>query len=241
MSNMTSLGLRNPLGAVRVASSLERELTDLKLTVTTHDDLRMLVAVKQSVRQEVVSPYFDPSVNEAGGNRFLWMQLNDDKGQIVGLQAFRVDDVNSSLADWGPSYTIGLYMRRQEMLVPLLASPPAGSISERIRGRLVYHGELWIDRSVKARRVVEVFGRLGLLLTLVRWNPDAVWALASQTMATRGHLNRMGFGYIERGFFSWQWGPEGADDVEWIAIAERRGLEQLIEEMLTTPQQYQLA
>jgi hypothetical protein len=60
-------------------------------------------------------------------------------------------------------------------------------------------------------------------------------------MATRGHLNRMGFGYIERGFFSWQWGPDGADDVEWIAIAERRGLEQLIEEMLTTPQQYQLA
>lgn len=238
---MNTVGLRNPLGATRVVSSLERELHEQGLSVSTHDDLRQLAALKQSVRQETVAPYFDQSVNNTQGNRFFWMQLLDEQGQTVGLQAFRLDNVNSSLADWGPTYTIGLYMRRQEVLVPLLASPPSGSISEQIRGNLVYHGELWIDRKVKARRVVEVFGRLGMLLALLRWNPDAIWALASQTMATRGHLNRMGFSYIERGFFSWQWGPEGADDVEWIAIAERRGLEQLIEEMLITPQQYQLA
>jgi hypothetical protein len=77
----------------------------------------------------------------------------------------------------------------------------------------------------------------GLLLSLIRWNPDAVWALTSQTMATHGHLNRMGFNYLERGFFRWQWGSDDMDAVEWIAIAERRGLEQMVEEMLTTPQQ----
>ena len=123
------------------------------------------------------------------------------------------------------------------MLIPSHASPPRGSIAERISGKLVYHGELWVDRMTRNRRIVEIFGRLGMLLSMLRWNPDAIWALASQTMATRGHLNCMGYSYLERGYFRWQWNTEGIDPVEWVAIIERSGLEQMIEEMLTTPRQ----
>jgi hypothetical protein len=234
---MSRDGLRDPLGAARVVAGLAEELERLGAAPTMNEDLAAFAAVKRQVRDEAPSPFFDPAVNDSGSGRFFWMQLSDPKGAAIGLQAFRIDHVNSSLADWGPSYTIGLYMRRQEVLVPLHPSPPRGSISERINGRLVYHGELWIDRNVRNRRIVEVFGRLGMLISLLRWNPDAIWALASQGMATHGHLNRMGFTYLERGFFRWQWVSEGIDDVEWVAIAERQGLEQMVEEMLTTPQQ----
>lgn len=234
---MSKDGLRDPLGAAKVVASLAQELTDLGFTPAMHEDLAQFAAVRQQVRQDQVAPFFDPAVNDVSLSRFFWMQLVSVEGQTIGLQAFRIDSVDSNLADWGPSYTIGLYMRRQEVLVPLHPSPPKGSISERIRGRLVYHGELWIDRTIRNRRIVELFGRLGMLLALLRWNPDAIWALASQSMATHGHLNRMGFGYLERGFFRWQWGAEGIDPVEWVAIAERSALEQMVEEMLTTPQQ----
>ena len=230
-------GLRDPLGAAKVVAGLAHELTSLGFTPAMYEDLAQFSAVRQRVRNEPVAPFFDPAVNEASDSRFFWMQLTNNEDQTIGLQAFRIDSVDSNLADWGPSYTIGLYMRRQEVLVPLHPSPPRGSISERIRGRLVYHGELWIDRAIRNRRIVEQFGRLGMLLALIRWNPDAIWALASQSMATHGHLNRMGFGYLERGFFRWQWGSEGMDPIEWVAIAERSGLEQMVEEMLTTPQQ----
>jgi hypothetical protein len=230
-------GLRDPLGAAKVVANLADELAALGCQTSMDDDLARFASVRERAREDRVSPFFDPSVNDDSDYRFFWMQLSNKEGQCIGLQAFRIDSVDSSLADWGPSYTIGLYMRRQEVLVPLYPSPPRGSISERIKGRIVYHGELWIDRNIRNRRIVELFGRLGMLLALLRWNPDAIWALASQSMATHGHLNRMGFGYLERGFFRWQWGSEGIDPVEWVAIAERQGLEQMVEEMLTTPQQ----
>ncbi|MBI3672334.1 MAG: hypothetical protein HY245_02690, partial [Rhizobiales bacterium] len=154
---------------------------------------------------------------------------------------FRLDRIDSNLAEWCGTYTIGLYMRRQEILVPLHPAPPRGSLAEKIGGRLAYQGELWIEQHVRNRRVMEQFGRLGMLLALVRWNPDAMWALSSQAMATHGHLTRMGYASLERGFFRWQWFSEGIDPVEWVAISERRSLEQLVEEMLTTPQQSQQA
>lgn len=234
---MKNHGLRDPLGTARVIAALAGELEQSGFTPAMNEDLAGFGMTKQSVRQEKPSPFFDPTVNAAGGNRFFWMSLADGSGATVGLQAFRIDSVDSSLADWAPSYTIGLYMRRQEILVPLHPSPPRGSISERINGRLVYHGEIWIDRAIRNRRIFEIFGRLGMLLSLIRWNPDAIWGLASQSMATHGHFTRMGYGYLERGFFRWQWESEGIEAVEWVVIAERSGLEQIVEEMRTTPQQ----
>lgn len=233
---MSQQSLQDPLGISRVVSALDTELAESGLSVTFIEDLESFSIAKQAMREEAASPFFDPVINEQGGGRFFWMLLTNSEGKKVGIQAFRLDVINSSLADWAPSYTIGLYMRRQEVLVPMHPSPPRGTIAERIKGRVVYHGELWIDRSIRNRRVVEVFGRLGMLLALLRWNPDAIWALASQSMATHGHLNRMGFTYLERGFFRWQWGGEGIDNVEWVAIAERSALEAMVDEMLTTPQ-----
>jgi hypothetical protein len=234
-------GLRDPLGIARVICDLTCELAELGMRPEARDDFGALAALKLELRQTPVAPFFDPQINQFGGQRAFWMRLSDKTGMTVGLQAFRIDIIETSLADWAASYTIGLYMRRQEVLVPSHASPPRGSISERITGRLAYHGELWIDRSVRNRRVVDAFGRLGLMLSLVKWHPDAVWALTSQAMATRGHLNRMGFTYLERGFFRWQWGSDDMDAVEWVAIAERAALEQTVDEMLTTPQQSQQA
>ncbi len=234
---MRTPGLRDPLGTAKVIAALADELELLGYTPSTNDDLAAFGAVKQAVRDERASPYFDSAVNASATGRFFWMSLADQSGATVALQAFRIDSVDSSLAEWAPSYTIGLYMRRQEILVPMHPSPPRGSISERINGRLVYHGEIWINKAIRNRRIFEVFGRLGMLLALIRWNPDAVWGLASQQMATHGHFTRMGYGYLERGFFRWHGEADGIDAVEWVVIAERSGLEQIVEEMRTTPQQ----
>ena len=165
------------------------------------------------------------------------MSLLDKTRATIGLQAFRVDSVDSSLAEWAPSFTIGLYMRRHEMLVP---PHPVAAARQHRREDQRKAGVPWrvLDRSgIRSRRIVEIFGRLGMLLALIRWNPDAIWALASQSIATHGLFNRMGYGYLERGFFRWQWDSDGMDSVEWVAIAERSSLEQMVEEMRTTPQQ----
>jgi hypothetical protein len=84
----------------------------------------------------------DQDVCDFSQERAFWMQLLDSDGQTVGLQAFRCDMIDTSLADWLPNYMIGVYMRRQEIMMPSHPKPPNGSISWKLRGKLVYEGEL---------------------------------------------------------------------------------------------------
>ena len=234
-------GLQDPLGAARLVTDLKNDLAELGFDVRVAADLVEFNALKLQLRGERAHPYHDPEICGLPRDRAFWMSIADNSGRVVGIQAFRLDYVTTSLADWAPAYTIGLYMRRQEIMVPMHAMPPQNSISERIRGRLVYHGELWIDSEFRKLRLSHRFGRLGLLLCLLKWQPDAIWALAAESMALNGGMLRLGYTHLERGFFRWQWVSEGIDPIEWVAIAERSGLEQMVNEILTTPQQSLLA
>ena len=70
-----------------------------------------------------------------------------------------------------------------------------------------------------------------MLLAMVKWQPEAIWALTGQSMATRGHMVRMGYGHLEQSFLTWEWEPDGAEQAEWIGVALRRHLEFSIAEL----------
>jgi len=231
---MTKLGLVDPLATVRVCGAMIEELAGFGLSVSTCSNLEALNTARTSARGSPVSPYFDGAVTQLTADRCLWLKATDGSGAIMGLQAFRLDEVTTSLADWGISYFIGVYMRRQELMVPSHPAPPEGSIAERLHGRLVYHGELWLNPAVKNRRAFERFSRLGLMLCLVKWNPDAIWGLASHQMASHGHVGRIGYCHLERGFQRWLWKSDGIDPVEYLAVAERENLEQMVAEEIAT-------
>jgi hypothetical protein len=228
---MTQLCLQDPFGTVKVCAYLNKTLEQLGYSISISSVPEELNEAKLVARQEQLTPYFDPTVCSFSPERFFWMKLISATGKITGLQAYRYDYVDTSLAEWGPSYIIGLYMRRMELLVPTHSDPPRNSISRRLRGKLVYHGEFWVDPQARNRKILELFSRLGMILSLIKWNPDAIWALCSKTMAAHGHPNRMGYTYLEGGFLRWKWTSEEDYHVEWLNVAERLAIEQMINEM----------
>jgi hypothetical protein len=231
---MKKAGLANPLGAARASSALADELADAGFTFHTSSDMKAFNDAKMRWRGFPVAPmhYYETAV--FGNERAMWTSLTNAQGETVGLQAFRYDEIDTNLADWCVTYMIGVYMRRQELMVPTHAQPPAGSIAERLTGKLVYHGEIWIDKQIKNRKVFEIFVRLGLILALIKWRPDAIWGLASAQMAGHGHFTRVGYPVLERGFLRWQWASEGIDPVEYLVAVERPSLEAMVEELLAT-------
>ncbi len=231
---MYSKGLQNPLGIAKICASLEAQLLEVGYRVQLSTDFKALDSEKFALRGDRVGPMHDCTVCDFSMERAFWVKLIDVSGQIVGLQAYRCDYVDTSLADWLPNYMIGVYMRREELMMPSQTSPPQGSISWRMRGRLVYEGELWLAKAVKARNVFDAFARLGMMLSIVKWNPDAIWGLASQQMARHGHVGRIGYTILERGFLRWQWAPKDVDPVEYLAAIERPAMEQMVEDMLVT-------
>jgi hypothetical protein len=228
---MRNVGLVQPLAAARAATLLESELLAMKLTVNVSNDMVELDTLKRHVRHIPVAPMHHHAVGVFDRERAFWMSMTDQAGDVVGLQAFRFDHIDTHLADWCVNYMIGVYMRQNELMVPAYSKPPEGSIAERLTGRLVYHGELWMAKQLKNRRAFEVFARLGLILSVIKWRPDAIWGLASAQMAGHGHLTRVGYTILERGFLRWQWASDGIDPSEYLVAAELSSLESLIEEM----------
>jgi hypothetical protein len=231
---LSNRGLHNPLGIARLCAQLEDELRQAGFKVELSSDFKLFDQTKVAVRGFRVGPMHDADVCDFSNERAFWMRLVDETKQTVALQAYRCDQIETSLADWLPNYMIGVYMRRQEMMVPSHAKPPQGSISEQLKGKLVYHGELWLSKNIKARQTVDVFSKLGSFLALLKWNPDAIWALTGYHMATRGYASRMGYSYLERGFLRWAWHSDGVEPVEYLAVASKAFLETIIEEQHST-------
>lgn len=236
---MKNTGLTQPLNAARAAIILENELKALKLQSHVSSDMAAFDEVKRRVRGNAVAPMHHYATGVFNRERAFWMYLTDEAGEVVGLQAFRYDEVDTHLADWCVNYMIGVYMRQQELMVPSFPKPPEGSVSERLTGKLVYHGEIWISKHIKNRKVFEQFVRLGLIVAVIKWRPDAIWGLASAQMAGHGHFTRVGYSILERGFLRWQWASDGIDPVEYLVAAELPSLESMIEEMLATEVEYQ--
>jgi hypothetical protein len=231
---MGKIGIKDPLGLTHLVTKMVTDLRSNGYSISVSNDLKKLDQTKLAVRGYRVGPMHDPEVCNFDNERAFWMQLEDGDGTPVGLQAFRHDHIDTSLADWLPNYMIGVYMRRQELMVPSHSNAPMGSVAENLRGNLVYHGELWLAKHVKARNVFDSFTRLGLFLSVIKWNPDAIWALTSEQMARHGHLGRIGYTTVERGILRWQWASKDVDSVEYLAVVNQNALENIVHEMLTT-------
>jgi hypothetical protein len=228
---LTSICIDDPLAAVRVASGLSNSLFGFGYSVSISSDLEELETTKLQAREKSLTPLFAPTVSGLSKDRAFWMKLTSENGRTFGMQAFRYDYVDSNLSDWGPTYLMGLYMRTKELLVPTFETTPANSIAERIRGKLIYHGELWIDAHARNRKLLDTFSRLGIILSILKWNPDAVWALTAEKMALHGNPTRMGYSTVEGGFLRWDWAPNDNPLKEWLLVADRAALAQMIGEL----------
>lgn len=223
--------IRDPLAAVEAVGKLQGHLGQLGFEVSTSSSLRDLSDTKLAARNSPVTPYFDESVAGLSAERFFWMRLSNTDFPAVAIQAFRLDYISTSLADWAPAYTIGLYMRRGEILVPSEQQATTHGAAERLRGKMVYNGELWISPQVRNRVVFEAFSKMGMILALLKWNPDSVWALTDRSIATHGHPARSGFTSLESGFLRWKWAGQGIPAAEWLHFTERHSIERTIEEI----------
>jgi hypothetical protein len=230
--------LADPLAAVEAVAGLLAFGRSHGLHLEISSDFDEFVRARRETRGDQVSPMFDPAVSQLDEARAFWLSARLESGQVVALQAFRLDIVHPNLAEWALGWMAGLYLKRKELVLPKRIEPVNHTRAATMCGKIVYHGELWIERHQRTRHCFEVFPRAGMLLAHLKWIPDGLWCLVSDSMATRGHLVRMGYGHLERGFFSWEWAPNGAEAIEWVGLADSRHLEHLIAETASTGSLY---
>ncbi len=229
---MAQEGLNNPLRAARALVRLDERAKAHGLTTEMSGDMAEFKRERLRVRNDLVSPMFDDEINAFGDNKAFWMRALDDKDETVMLQAYRVDYIDTNLADWSLTWMLGLYHKRSEPVVPTFVRPPMGSQTEQVKGRVVYFGEAWVHPDRRRESLPDLFSRFGMILALLKWHPSAIWGCMYEHLSRRGHSVRWGYPIIEPSVYRWEWEPEGASKNEWLMLARRSDLEVLIDEAL---------
>ena len=137
-------GMPNPLAAVEIVHGLIERARALDTEPFFSSDFPEFARQRLMLRGSNASPMFDPAVGRLQDKAF-WLGARNKQGEVVSLQAYRLDYVDTSLAEWVVGWMAGLYLKRHELMVPAYLEPPSYSRAGRVRGRLVYHGEIWLS------------------------------------------------------------------------------------------------
>jgi len=227
-------GLRNPLEVVGALNKLEQKISEFGVTVSISSDMERFAHVRKTMRKSLVSPMFDPSINSFDEENCFWAEVKDAEGQTTAFQACRLDIVDCKLSEWALRWMVGLYVIRSELAVPAQIVVPSDSVTQKMRGPFVYHGEMWINRNFRSGDLCTIFSRYALIAALIKWQPNVVWGLIVSKMAARGLTIRMGYPHAEQGFLKWNIPPKGADTSEYVTFATKSDLEFLAHEIDAT-------
>ena len=192
-------------GAQFVATSRDI-LFENQIAVTIGTNFSKYRALLQDERpQQALGAPFDPEVHDLNEANAFWLIARDVDGVLMHTQASR-------LIDLGQHSLSGYMLKRFREFPPALpdldlrrsryrASPGAN----RIAGKVVYHGEVWMGDvgQYRGTGLSTVLARYGIHEAMRRWNPDYIFGFMARTVAFKGFAERMGYMHNEPGAVRW--------------------------------------
>ncbi|MBT6095606.1 MAG: hypothetical protein HOH04_12045 [Rhodospirillaceae bacterium] len=214
----------------RYISEIDRFASDAGLHLELCRDFREFRDIRSTMTdRSPMSPIFDPSITDVGPGNGFWLKGTDGDGKLVHLQATRRSDlIDISLADHLfelrrlyrlPGLDMETDVQRSSMSAPAL---------QRISGSVCYHGEIWLDESLRGKGLSAVLPRLLLALVLVKWAPDFVFGFVPTKLAYRGVQAQYGYMHVEPGGILGQKSTEDAPINKWLVWLSRQDLMHLM-------------
>lgn len=158
-------------------------------------------------KHQEISPPFDPRITNLTEDNAFWIVGRTPDGAIAHTQAVRLYDMTKlalgefmeeNFRDF-PPVGVDLDLERSRYR--------AGPGARRIRGRVAYHGEMWLDEQAgqfRGKGMAGMLTRLGFMVALDRMSPDYVFAFMAAPVACKGLPQRAGFMHTEPGSLTWQ-------------------------------------
>lgn len=216
---------------IRYISEIIRigEEKGLTLEVSTDFEEFRRVRMAQTDRSTLY-PMYDTASSYIDSRNGFWIKGVDENGDLVHTQAVCLLDLSGiTLADH-------FRLHRHKYMTPGDTDDPSQftysptPATQRISGRVCYHGELWLKNDGRKRfrgsGLTTVLPRMALALSLMEWSPDFVFGFMYPDAACRGLAAREGYMHMEPGF----WHAPGSSEsfAEWIVWMAREDLEHLI-------------
>jgi len=156
--------------------------------------------------QQMMALPFEPEVLFEDAAPAFWMVARDSLGKLIHTQAARIVDTR------GKSFPEFMVKGFRGFPPPLPDLDPEKSRyrpspgARHITGRIVYHGDVWMDASPHQYRgtgLSTVLARMALHEIMTLWSPDYIFGLMARTVACKGFAERMGYMHNEPGAVTW--------------------------------------
>ncbi|XDA98774.1 hypothetical protein AB1M95_02390 [Sulfitobacter sp. LCG007] len=182
-------------------------LNSCGVTLTTGSDFSVYREILSEGRQDhVIGAPFDPELHELNEDNAIWITGNDENGKLMHTQAIRLVDIgHSPLSDYlrkgfkgYPPSGVPIDFRRSRYR--------AGPGAMRIKGKVCYHGEVWMGGEKGQYRgtgLSSVLGRIAFLTAMQRWAPDYVFGFMPKQVAYKGFVERQGYMHTDPGCLRW--------------------------------------
>lgn len=219
--------------AAQAIVRLKKRASKLGIKVSAGSDFKLFKEIHKQGPGSEVSVFFDPALSDLNQSNAMWI-AGHHNGEVVHIQAFRTCHVGEGFRQWFMTWMLGMHTRRGEEAVIKRFDERETDQTASLRGRLVYHGDMWVrpKKSGLLDGPVDCLGPLGLLAAHAKWRAEAVFAMVSERSVKRGIVSRYGYPYVERDFVSWKKIDASIAGREGLAVARHGDLEDLVMAML---------
>jgi hypothetical protein len=178
------------------------------ISLEVGDDFQEYARIVKKYRTEQpLGVPWDTRFNFLKGPNSFWIVGRDREGEVVHTQAMRKLDL--------AGLTLAEYLEERFLDFP----PPgitldmdastyrAGPAARGIKGKVCYHGDVWLKGGPNGFRgtgVSSLLARVAMATCMLRWEPDHLFAFMPQQIAFKGLTEREGYMHAEPGSLSWK-------------------------------------
>lgn len=178
--------------------------------------------------RSVLHEQFDPNGDMDGAKDAFWVCGFDEDGDLVHTQAAHLLDLSgSSIAEHIVGRIQNFFPQSPPLVRSSVQAKPGPKIS-RISGKVVYHGEMWLRPDLRDNATATLLNRLGMLIAVREWDPDAIFGLMSWLLAWRGFNMRIGYHHSEPMTLSWKRKDDNFQHQVWAVFMEREDVKFLL-------------
>ena len=212
-------------GTLEVTSAitiLQTKIRSAGLRLKESSDFTLFEDTVRATEDRYLMEDFSSRFFDLHGNMAFWIGAWDDKGDPVSVQAAKVEDLRDR--------SLGEYWQQQQRRMFVDPTPEAELGDDHaddafyMKGRIVYHGNLWLRRDARGKGLAEALTQLGFLISLLKWSPDYLYGLMAAKSAMKGFGIRVGYRrFVPRGTH-WVVPPTRVRPDDWLVYSTRRDL-----------------
>ncbi|MBO0344634.1 hypothetical protein [Roseibium limicola] len=218
----------DPLGedtleVVRAIAALHRQIHRAGLSLRESSDFSLFEDTVRATEDRYLMEDFSSRFFDLHGTSAFWIGAWGKDGEPVSVQAAKLEDLRDR--------SLGQLWQQQQRR---MFSDPVSHVelgdnhahdAFSMRGRIVYHGNLWLRKDARGQGLAEALTQLGFLISVLKWSPDYLYGLMAARNAMKGFGIRVGYRRFAPRGTHWITPPEHIRPDDWLVYSNRNDLQ----------------